>query len=60
MRGSSGKFMPNDTVTQAQALTIAIRTLDGFKDEFVTPWYREYVDRAISLGMLAPALNGLN
>jgi len=52
--------MPNDTVTQAQALTIAIRTLDGFKDEFVTPWYREYVDRAISLGMLAPALNGLN
>lgn len=42
LKGSQGKFMPNDPITEAQGLAMIVRTLAGFKDETKTPWYADY------------------
>lgn len=34
--------MPNDNITEAQAITVVVRTLEGFKDETLDPWYKDY------------------
>jgi hypothetical protein len=41
---SQGKFMPYNQITQAQALAVVIRSLEGYLDESKTPWYQAYVD----------------
>lgn len=43
--------MPNDTLTQAQAITVVVRTLEGYLDESSTPRYSPYVSSAVDLGM---------
>lgn len=42
LKWSNGMFMPNDTLTEAQAATLVIRTLFGFQDETKSPWYTDY------------------
>ena len=52
MKGSSGKFNPNDTITEAQAITVVIRSLEGFKNETGSSWYAEYYNRGKALSMI--------
>jgi hypothetical protein len=56
--------MPNSSLTEAQALAIVIRSLDGFLDETVTPWYKNYFTKAQSYGMISTetlqSINGKN
>ena len=51
MRGSDGVFRPTDNVTRAEFLTVAVRTLDGDKNETMDPWWTEYFDTARELGL---------
>lgn len=64
LKWSNGKFMPNSSLTEAQALAIVIRSLDGFLDETVTPWYKNYFTKAQSYGMISTetlqSVNGKN
>gem|GEM_PF-6727829 len=53
--------MPNSNLTEAQALAIVIRALEGFKDETTTPWYEAYYTRAQALGMItAESITSVN
>ncbi len=52
MQGQDGKFSPNRTLSEAEGIAIIMRTISGGKlDETVSPWYREYISLAESLGM---------
>ena len=51
MRGSEGEFRPTDQVTRAEFLTVAVRALDGDRDETATPWWTEYFETARELGL---------
>lgn len=42
LKGSNGKFMPNDLITEAQALAVVQRSLWWFTDETLNPWYKMY------------------
>lgn len=53
LKGSNGKFMPNDNITEDQAITVVIRSLEGFKDETMDPRYKEYFMRGQELGMIS-------
>lgn len=44
--------MPNGNLTEAQALAIVIRSLEGFKDETKSPWYIDYYTRGQELGLI--------
>lgn len=48
-KGSDGKFMPAATLTKAQAIAVLVRGMVGFKDETVSPWYRNYFETARDL-----------
>lgn len=39
---SQGKFMPFDTITRAEALTVVVRTIDWFQDENIDPRWFNY------------------
>lgn len=52
LKGSNGKFMPNDNITEAQAITVVIRSMEGFKNETATPRYSEYFLRGKARGMI--------
>lgn len=39
---SQGKFMPFDTITRAEALTVVMRTIEWFEDENIDPWWFNY------------------
>ncbi|MDP2670153.1 MAG: thioredoxin family protein [bacterium] len=52
LKGSDGKFMPNENITEDQAITVVIRSLEGFKDETQEPRYAEYFARGKTLGMI--------
>ena len=53
LKWSNGKYMPNSNLTQAEALAIVIRALEGFKDETTSPWYKAYYTRAQALWMIS-------
>jgi len=53
IKGSNGKYMPEWKLTEAQAATIIVRSLEGFKDETKEPWYIDYYTRAQELGLIS-------
>jgi hypothetical protein len=52
MRGSSGKFDPYGKITEAQALTVIVRSLAGMYDESGKPWYSEYFSLATDIWLI--------
>lgn len=52
VKGSNGSYFPNKNLTQAEALTVVVRSLLGFQDETGTPWWTEYYNSAKWLGIL--------
>ena len=56
LKWSKGKFGPFNKLTQAQAVTILIRALDGAQTETGAKWYSEYYTIASNYGLL----EGLN
>ncbi len=52
LKGSNGRYMPNDNITEAQAITVVIRSLYGFLDE--TQEYRRgpYYEAGKELGII--------
>ncbi len=41
--------MPYGKVTYAQAMVVTMRTLYGFQDETVTPWFKKYQELASTM-----------
>lgn len=54
IKGSNGVYSPNETLTQAQALTIIERARGWFEDETQEPRYRWYFESAVDLGIVIP------
>ena len=44
LKGSNGAFMPENNISEAEAITVVVRTLQWFQDETGTPWYKNYYD----------------
>ncbi|MEY3197808.1 MAG: hypothetical protein RL023_512 [Candidatus Parcubacteria bacterium] len=44
--------MPNKNITEAQALTVVVRSLHGKMDETMNPWYKGYFMKAQELGLI--------
>lgn len=42
-------YMPNNTLTEAEALTILARSQTGFEDETGARWYEGYFQKAVAL-----------
>jgi hypothetical protein len=53
MKGSKGKFMPTDVFTNAQALAVLVRLLDGNKEEPAGNWAANYYAFAKEAGLTA-------
>jgi hypothetical protein len=51
-RGSNGRFLPSNNITEAQALAVVIRSAYGMQDENGKPWYSEYFSIAKELGII--------
>ena len=47
MRWSKWKFMPRDLLTRGQLITVIVRTFQGKLDETTSPWYKNYLKRAL-------------
>ncbi|MEI6426312.1 MAG: hypothetical protein WCO66_03065 [Candidatus Absconditabacteria bacterium] len=54
-QGTNGKFMPTQSLTNAQAITVLIRMIDGQKDETQGHFAQKYFEKAQELGIM----NGL-
>ncbi|MFA6255883.1 MAG: hypothetical protein WC606_01745 [Candidatus Absconditabacterales bacterium] len=54
-QGANGKFMPTQSLTNAQAITVLIRMIDGKKDETQGHFAQKYFEKAQELGLM----NGL-
>jgi thiol-disulfide isomerase/thioredoxin len=52
LKGSQGKFGPEVTMTQAQAMTMIVRIREGFMDETTDPWYQNYSASAKANGIV--------
>ena len=54
VRGFQGNYMPNNLITEAEAITVIVRSLPGFgmQDESGTPRWREYHDIGSRLKIL--------
>lgn len=52
VKGSNGSYFPNKNLTEAEALTVVVRSLLGFQDETGTPRWTEYYNSAKWLGIL--------
>lgn len=50
--GANGKFMPKQNLTNAQALTVLIRMIDGKKDESQGHFAQKYFEKAQELGIM--------
>lgn len=48
-KGSQGNFMPFDTLTRAEAMTVVIRTIKGKLDETIVPRWSNYHKEARQL-----------
>lgn len=60
LKWSQQEFRPFDNITKAEALTVVIRSLQGFKIETLTPWYLNYYNAAINLWITEFVLEELN
>ena len=54
-RGNNGNFLPRNSITEAEALVVIVRSLEGMMDESGTPWYGAYYDRAYELSIIEDA-----
>lgn len=52
VKGSNGSYFPNKSLTEAEALTVVVRSLLGFQDETATPRWTEYYNAGKWLGIL--------
>lgn len=56
LKGNNGYFSPKSTINKAQFITAIIRMFEGKKlDETTTPWWKNYFEKAQSMGIVAPA-----
>lgn len=53
LKGSQGNFMPENNLTQAQGLTVVMRSLHGIQDETAALWYQAYYDLGIKDGIIS-------
>ena len=44
VKGHNGNYYPNNSMTEAEALTVIVRSILGNQDETVTPWWKEYYE----------------
>ncbi len=51
-RGANGRFLPSNSITEAQALAVVIRSAYGMQDESGKPWYSEYFSIGKELGII--------
>lgn len=49
---TAGKFLPEASLTEAQALAVVMRSLRWYQDETVQPWYKNYYELASEHGLL--------
>ncbi len=52
LKGSQWRFMPNNGITEAQAITVVMRTLSWFMDETKDLRRRSYAEAGRTLGIL--------
>jgi hypothetical protein len=52
-RGSNGNFLPKKSITEAQALAVIVRALDGMQDESQSPWYKNYFSIGQEIGLIS-------
>jgi len=53
LKWSDGKFMPTNNITEAQWITMVMRSLYGFQDETGTPWYNKYYALGVQAGIIS-------
>ncbi len=52
IKWSQWRYMPTGNLTEAEAATIVVRSLEWFKDETKSPWYVDYYNRAKELQLI--------
>ncbi len=52
IKWSQGRYMPNNLITEAQAITIIVRSLYGFLDETGPYWRQYYYEAGQELGII--------
>ncbi len=52
VKGSQGNYYPSKSLTEAEALTVVIRSLMGMQDETGDPWWKETHEVAKWLGII--------
>ena len=57
LRGTNGAFRPDAEMNQAEMLAMVIRGNYGYLNEYTDPWYYEYYQKAVSLGLVKPGLD---
>ncbi len=45
--------MPNKNITEAEGITVVMRSLYGIQDETATPWYTSYYNLATQAGIVS-------
>lgn len=54
---SDGKFWPKRKLTNAEAIAVVIRMIDGMLDEKASPWYGSYYTKLASYAKQYPSVN---
>jgi len=52
IKWSSKKFYPKDKLSIPQAIAIAMRITYGNMDESISPWYQNYIHKALEVGII--------
>ncbi len=52
MKWSNGSYRPNGKITEAEAITVVMRSIYGFFAETADPWYVAYYNRWFELGLI--------
>jgi hypothetical protein len=52
VKGSQWSYFPNNQISEAELITVAIRMLMGIQDETWTPWWSEYHSMWSWLGII--------
>ena len=52
MKWSNGEYRPNGKITEAEAITVVMRSIYGFFAETLDPWYIAYYNRWSELGLI--------
>ena len=55
LKWSNGSFKPSNTITEAEAMTLIIRSYEWMQDETTSPWYLNYFTKAKWLWFLNDA-----